>query len=382
MRMASNLFKKAIELDSCFARAWIGLYSANKVIYGRYYDRSEDQNKKVQQYFEKAKSLDPESLQVKITESWQIEDHERMVFLKSLLLKYPENDTIYESISGIHRSLGQIDSALYYVEKAIEFNPTEFHHWIMAGVYHWRSRRYRKALACYSQALELKPTLKIPHPGFIYLDMGEISKAREYLLAGINVSNRFKVGLSHLACLERNYQEAISIIQLADSVSSNFHSQYRTRALELGLIYYAMGDMESARVQFQQAHTELNAKLEEIPNDPRILSSLGIAYAGLGMENNAIDVCKKSISITKLEGRQGLGYRWDDLKTIYLITANYQECINVIDQELRNGRDHIEPLKLDPLCDPLREMSEFQSMINNPAYAPVLLRLKSNSPKR
>ena len=48
MRLASDQFEKAIALDSGFAQAWIGLYSANSVIYERNYDRSKNQYQKVQ----------------------------------------------------------------------------------------------------------------------------------------------------------------------------------------------------------------------------------------------------------------------------------------------------------------------------------------------
>ena len=373
MRMASDLFEKAIALDSGFANAWIGLYSANKVIYARHYDRTDVQYQKVEKLFEKAKSLDPELLQIKIVMSEDLNKTEQLLFLKNLLHKYPENDPIYKKIGGIHRSLRQNDSALYYIEKAIELNPTEFHHRIIAGVLHWNSRRYSKALKCYFEALELKPTLKIPHPAYLYVEMGELAKAREYLTKLVQDDSKFNKGLSHIEYLQRNFPEAISYMEKADSLTDNFHSQFRTKLLELGLIYYIMGDRESARTHFEYAKIQMNKKLEEIPEDPRALSSLAIAYAGIGMKNEAIETVKKALSIVQMLGPfHQLGYRELDVALVYIMVGEYDQAMKQLEYLMEIGKVGVWELKLDPIWDPLREMPQYQVLTNNPDYQPIL----------
>lgn len=370
MRIASNLFEKAVELDSGFAKAWLGLYSANRVIYGRYYERSEVQYQKVQQYFEKARSLNPELLQIKIDLSEEMDEYEQLLYLKNLLPKYPGNDTIYKKISGIYRNLGEKDSALYYVEKAIEFNPIDFHHWIMAGVYHWGSRRYNKALACYFRALELKPTLKIPHPAYLYVEMGELENAREYLTELVEEDKRHKKDLSYIEYLDRNFNMAISLMDEADSITNNFHSQYRTKSLELGLIYYAMGDMKSARVQFERAHIHMNKMLEEFPDDPRVLSSLGIVYAGIGLKKEAIKTVQKAVHTAGRVDR--LNYLERDLALVCVIVGEYGQSLKQLKYLTEKGLVGVWELKLDPIWDPLRDKEAFKDLINNPDYQPVL----------
>ncbi len=378
MRMAADLFEKAVALDSTFAEAWFGLFGANSVLYGRYYDRSEAQYQRVQQYFEKAKSLGPELPDVKLHISRKMEASERLPFLKDLLREYPENDEIYKRIGAAYGELGQRDSALYYVEKAIEFNPTDSHHWIIAGIHHRQSRRYSKALAYYLEALELQPTLKLPHPAFIYVDIGELAKARDYLTPvaneGSKFSNTFKRDLSHIEYLDRNFQEALALMVEVDSITTNYHSQYRTRSLELGLIYYGMGDLQSARTQFELARIEMDKKLEEVPDDPRVLCSLGIAYAGLGLKQEAITSFERALSIAQMPDRSAhpTNNIERNLAKVYVMVGKYDQALKQLEYLLEDGRMHVWRMKLDPIYDPIRETEGFKELVNNIEYQPVL----------
>jgi tetratricopeptide (TPR) repeat protein len=145
-------------------------------------------------------------------------------------------------------------------------------------------------------------------------------------------------------------------MQQADSITSDYHSGYRTRALQLGLIYHVMGDVESAQEQFEQARIEMLSKLEELPDDPRVLSSLGVAYAGLGFKKEAISSVQKAMHVA-LAGRTG--YIEEDFLRINIMVGDYDQAM----EQLGNTHWGYWELKLDPVYDPLRERADFQALM-------------------
>jgi predicted Zn-dependent protease len=53
-------------------------------------------------------------------------------------------------------------------------------------------------------------------------------------------------------------------------------------------IYGLMGDKQKEQEHFNSAHIFLENKIKEQPDDSRFYSTLGIAYAGLGLKDRAV----------------------------------------------------------------------------------------------
>ena len=114
----------------------------------------------------------------------------------------------------------------------------------------------------------------------------------------------------------------------------------------------------------------LEDKLNELPDDSRIYSSLGIVYAGLGMRKEALEAGSKALSIMNISVDAMRGFlREHDMAKILLLVGEFDQCISKLEFLLQqNGNMTVELLKLNPFWDPLREMDAFKALINNPKY--------------
>jgi len=114
----------------------------------------------------------------------------------------------------------------------------------------------------------------------------------------------------------------------------------------------------------------LEDKLSELPDDSRLYSSLGIVYAGLDMNEEAMAANNKALAIMNISVDAFRGfYRELDMARILLIIGEYDEAIAKLEFLLQqNGLISVELLKKDPFWDPLSEIDAFKALIENPKY--------------
>ncbi|MGB5660410.1 MAG: hypothetical protein WBO54_13090, partial [Thermoanaerobaculia bacterium] len=103
--------------------------------------------------------------------------------------------------------------------------------------------------------------------------------------------------------------------------------------------------------------------------DPRLHSSLGIAYAALGQKEEAI---REGIRGTELLTREDDGFYYQpfviDLAHIYTIIGEYDLALDQIEHLLTNP-SWITPafLEMDPRWAPLRDLPRYQALIEKHA---------------
>jgi hypothetical protein len=106
--------------------------------------------------------------------------------------------------------------------------------------------------------------------------------------------------------------------------------------------------------------------LRDSPNDERLHSSLGIAFAGLGLKDKAIAEGKKGIELLPLEKEAYRGYfrQWD-MAIIYTLLGDKDNALKQIDFILSiPGSFSVNELKLDPLYDSLRNLPGYKAIIS------------------
>jgi tetratricopeptide (TPR) repeat protein len=104
-----------------------------------------------------------------------------------------------------------------------------------------------------------------------------------------------------------------------------------------------------------------------MPDDPRLLSSLGIAYAGLGFAEKASDTGEEAVKLLPVtrEAYRGI-FLLQDLAQIYVITGQYDEAISKIKYLLSiPGFLSTKLLESDPVWAPLRNQSEFKKILES-----------------
>jgi len=160
------------------------------------------------------------------------------------------------------------------------------------------------------------------------------------------------------------YQEALDRIgALPAGVDCKEH--FIPIALLYAQVYTCMGKQEPANEYYEEARIILEAKIREQPEDARLCSSLGLAYAGLGLKQAAVQQGCKALELLPLstDAMRGL-LRIEDLARIYVMVGDFDAAVEQIEFLLsRPGRLSVPLLRLDPAWQPLSKHRPFQTLL-------------------
>ena len=170
---------------------------------------------------------------------------------------------------------------------------------------------------------------------------------------------------SRVALYNSNFEEALRIINSSTLSIFNSHFYFLPKSLVLAQIYKMKSDEIMAKKYFLEARQIIENKLKESENDSRVYSALGITYAGLGMNEKALESSDRALAIMNLsvDAWKGFHRELDRAKILTMIGKN-QEAVKKLDLLLSlNGYLSTELLINNPFWDPLRELNEFQDLI-------------------
>ena len=252
-------------------------------------------------------------------------------------------------ISFVKRQQGKYDEALDYIKRAYDLDPISNSIATEAGTTFFHMHMYEDAERCYERAISLAPD--IHHNYFFKAKLclsweGSTEKARQVIEEAIQNARGaefpFIVNLLvNIEIYDKNYQKALKLLSSWPSESFDTGFFFIPKALLQAQIHGLLGNDQLERSCYQSARSILESKITEHPEDPRLHGSIGIAYAGLGLKEEAIT-----------EGLQG---RWLDLARIYCMVGKYDLAIDKLAVLLEvPGELSIPWIKPDPAWDPLR----------------------------
>ena len=160
--------------------------------------------------------------------------------------------------------------------------------------------RYQEADRYLSQSAELTPD---QHTAFEWRSLnrllwtGSLSEAHEEL-AKMPALQRSSVAFSWWVqeICEGEYAQALKKLELLPGETCALQFNYYPRSLMEAEVYELMGERQLAYDAWDAARSVLESEARRRPEDPRIPSALGLAYAGLGRRVDALR-----------EGRAGTG---------------------------------------------------------------------------
>jgi tetratricopeptide (TPR) repeat protein len=140
---------------------------------------------------------------------------------------------------------------------------------------------------------------------------------------------------------------------------------YLTKSSLYAQVYDLLGDRELARAYYDSARVFLERETLEQPDDSRIHSTLGIAYAGLGRSEEAIRQGKLAVELMPVARDAFDGpYRLEDLARIYTMVGDYDAAIEQLEHLLSIPSTVSVPLlRIDPTWDALRDHPRFQALL-------------------
>jgi len=380
MKLAVQMYEKAVELDSRFALAYAAISEVHAQIYWYYYDRSEKRLTMAEAAVRRALEINPGLPEAHRALGfyyyWGHLDYDRALEQFAITQKSRPNDSmLWEGISYIQRRQGKFEQALASIMKADELNPRTSILACQVGRTLMLLRKYKESERYYDRAISLAPDLPLAYgrKARIYVQAeGSTEKARAVLdeaLRNIRSPEDSEIVnlLIMLDVFDRNYQGALDQLSLVSEDIEDIDDQFNfiPNSLRYAEIYGYMDENELAKKYYGNARSILDAKIQERYEDARFHSALGIAYAGIGCKEDAIREGKLAVELLPVakEAWRGL-FKVEALAKIYVMVGESDAAIDQLEFLLSvPGELSIPLLRLDPVWAPLRDHPRFKKLV-------------------
>ncbi len=376
-RTALRMYEKAVELDSGFALAYAMLSRMHSRLYLSHYDRAPDRiaqaKRAVDKAFELAPDL-PEAHHSLGTYYWLGDlDYDRALREFAIAEAIRPNDSeLLFARATLRQRQGKLREALADFERAQQLDPASSAVADIYGQTYMMLRDFPRADAQFDRTIALLPDGVSPYFSKVMVALrgyGSTQRARAVLdearKVGITDEPYLVVARELVELFDRRYQAALEV--LSSKAPEVFQDQNRfvPRTELFAEVYGLMGRRELERVYSDSARVAVIAKLREHPDDPRLHSALGIAYAGLGRKDEAIAEGRKAVELLPVTKEAFRGYRHEhDLARIYTMVGEYDTAVSRLEY-LLSIPGWLTPawLRIDPAWDPLRRNSRFQRLV-------------------
>src|SRR5258708_913749 len=169
------------------------------------------------------------------------------------------------------------------------------------------------------------------------------------------------------ALYTRDYDSAMKVLK-ATKVQSflqlHVEQAFAPKELLVGQLEVLRGNADAAKQSYEAARQVINAELVRAPDDARLHSALGLAYAGLGDATNAVTEGQRGVELQPIAGDAIFGpERALDLAKIYAAVGEKELAIATL-QRLLTIPSLLSPgiLHIDPAWDPLRDEDDFRQL--------------------
>jgi len=369
---AVELLKNAIELDPDFTFAYIGLAHIHSIAYHSGIDRTEERKEKAREAVDKMLELDPDLPEVQLALGqyyyYVLQDYERTIEVFEGIQKARPN-LAPSYLGAIQMRLGNWEQAAEIYEKSFKLNPRSPGIAHFLGLIYERMRKYEEAVDWFDRALSIEADYIWSQFGKVrvyYLSNGDTEKARALLeTLPTHKFNDYWWILNGM--LERNFKGVLDRLDsLAYDVAEGEYFNFY-KHLAYAMVYHALNNQSLMKTHAEEARIALEEALKEHPEDSRIHTSLGLAYAYLGRKEEAIREGKRAVSLYPLSrDAYGAPHYVNSLAMIYTVVGEYEEAINQLEYLMSIASGDIVSipvLRLDPMWDPLRQHPRFQRLL-------------------
>ncbi len=369
-----QMFERAVQLDPEFASAYAYMSLAHSGLYMLGYDRTARRAASSKTAVDRALELEPDNAEARMAlayyYNWCLGDYDLALEQFAIAEQgLPNNPNVIRGVAYIVRRKGQYEEAVARFKTAFKFSPQDADMAMNIGETLTPMRRYEEAKEYFELSIALAPdqTASYNYLCWVYwLWKGDTGKTREILERIVVPDENHSYLLSTQCILERNYVSALEHLQAVpnDKIFSG-PWWFNPRALVAGLTYRLAGETDKAKEAFEAARVQLEAAITDQPEDPRVHSALGIAYAGLGRKKDAIREGKLATELMPVTKNAFIGpRRTEDLALIYTLVGEYEAALDEIEFILSIPYYFsVSVLRLDPNWDPLRDHPRYQKLM-------------------
>ncbi len=379
--VAVQMYQKAVELDPAFAMAYARLSRAHSETYWMFYDRTAERLTRAKEAVDEAFQVEPDLPEAHIALGyyyyWGHLDYESaLAQFRIAQRREPNNSDLFAGIGFVRRRQGQFEEALNAFKKVAELDTR--HVVILANIgetYHLM-RNYPEAERYVDRAISLASDWLAPtgRKAWIYVSwQGNTEKARatlEEVTHGIGTRDYFNEVLFRwilIDIFEGKYQDALDRLSSLPAQAFESQSFFLLKDQLYAQIYGLMNQPDLERVHYDSARALVESKIEERPEDSRLHSALGIAYAGLGRKEDALREGTLAVELLPISKEAYRGaYRAIDLAQIYAMVGETDAAIDRLEHLLSiPGPLSVSLLRLDPIWDPLRDHPRFERVVQS-----------------
>jgi len=285
------------------------------------------------------------------------------------LRRSPSDVDLLTAASLNQQSLGQWDSAMVTLTRAVKLDPRSLVTGRRLGFTLLRLRRYPEAIATTERTLALAPDnlALIENRIMIELAKGDLASARSILAAGAA-----RTDPTALVAYVGNYwdlywaldeQQQQLLLRLSPAAFDDDRSAW---GIVLTETYGLRGDSLRMRAYADSARVAIEKILVSTPDDPQRRVFHGLALAYLGKRADAVREGEKAVALLPISKDGYTGpYIQQLLVRIYMLTGDKQKALDALEPLLRVPY-HLSPgwLKIDPTFAPLRSEPRFQKLVS------------------
>lgn len=339
--LAVQNFQQAVEIDTCFALAYAELARSNARLYYLRHDLSESRLLNSEMAAAKAMELGPDQPRVHLVLGYYYlyahRDHESALKHLEIAEKgLPNNVEIIVGKAAIFEPLGRWEENINLLNKACELSPRDPSIPTDLALGLWFMRRYREAVDACDRAIVMDPELTWPYlykTFAIWSWKGPNHESRD-VLTNINVEHEWYLWSWYYQEIgEGNYESALQLM-LDENVGWGVNHKVKVMPKELlsALTYDYLKKERLAYEHYKTSVELLERKVREIPNDPMLHSSLGIAYAGIGQKADAIREGKRAVDLLPIAVNAVYGVSSiSDLATIYTMVGEPDLAMDLLE---------------------------------------------------
>jgi TolB-like protein/Flp pilus assembly protein TadD len=342
--LALQSYQDAVNIDTTFALAYAELARAHaRLIYLRQ-DLSELRLEKANQAAAKALRLGYDQPRVHLALGYYYlyayrDETQALKHLEIAEKSLPNNVEILVEKAAIIVTDGQWEEHIHLLERAKQLCPHDASIITDLAEAYWVTHRYKDALDACNEAIEISPNSTWP---YLYKIFGLWSWKGPCKESGEAIKY---VGKKHEWYLFSSYFQEVgegnfkAALQLASDTTFGWGINNKMwtmpRAMLAAFIYDYLKESELAHSSYKTAMGILEEKVAEIPNDPRYHSALGIAYAGLGRKEEAINEGLKAIDLLPISKDAVYGLAMaHDLAINYTMLGEFDLALEHLDQLL------------------------------------------------
>ena len=300
LNSATELFRRAIDLDPRFAEAYAGTCEANL----RNYEFT-----LAAEYFEQAERACHRALtlngglwevRVALGNLYFINDQlERAeTELEAAVEQQPNAVNGYLNLAGVYAAQGRLDKAEETYKKAEEVESGYWGVHRLLGHFYYDQSRYADAIERYKRVAELAPDNSVGYDnlGNTYLAIGELELAEEALNAAVSPSRFTYTNRGLVYYLQGKFEQAAADQLKAIEFTPNEHRAWGRLA---DTYRYIDGSSQLAEDAYQKAIEMAEAELAINPSNWDSVSRLAKYYAHMGRAEDASEKITRLFSLTQ-----------------------------------------------------------------------------------